>query len=69
MAASLDLEDSYQGSTGPVALVACHRAYTVDVGKMEQTNDTTGVVRKVKRITVKGILTNIFVCSVEILVW
>ena len=31
-------------------IVAAERAYTVDVGRMEQVNDTTGVLRNVRRI-------------------
>ena len=46
----LDLESALKGGDTTVSVVAAHRAYTVDVQKMEQSNDTTSVIRKVQRI-------------------
>lgn len=37
-----------------VAITAAGRSYTVDVGKMEQRNDETGVVRQVRRLSLTG---------------
>ena len=67
LSSSLDLEDMHQGgATSPVTLMAYGRAYTVDVAKMEQTNDVTGVVRKVKRAGVKGMFTFINTSPVKL---
>ncbi len=44
-----ELEDALKGGQDTVSVVASHRAYTVDVKKMEQSNDTTSVIRKVQR--------------------
>ena len=46
----LDLESALKGGDTTVSVVAAHRAYTVDVQKMEQSNDTTSVIRQVQRI-------------------
>lgn len=48
---AIELETNSQNGTGSVSLVASHRAYTVDLSKMEQVNDSTGVKRTVKRAT------------------
>ena len=45
-----DLENALSNNQAMVAMVAAQRAYTIDVKKMEQTNDTTSVVRPVQRI-------------------
>ena len=38
------------GKGGKVAITAADRGYTVDVVKMEQKNDATGVVRKIRKL-------------------
>ena len=60
-AVAKDLESAYTSIStsskrvrrgqGEVSITAAGRSYTVDVVKMEQTNDSTGVVRKVRRLT------------------
>lgn len=47
--ASLDLENGYHGDDKTVDVEACSRSYTIDIGKMEQTNTVTNVIRKVAR--------------------
>ena len=37
-----------------VAITAAGRSYTVDIGKMEQRNDETGVIRQVRRLSSIG---------------
>lgn len=39
---------------GAVPITAAGRSYTVDIVKMEQCNDSTGVIRKVRRINPAG---------------
>ena len=36
--------------TGEVSITAVGRAYTIDVMAMEQRNNSTGIIRKVRRI-------------------
>lgn len=43
----MDLEKA--DGKGQVDLEACHRSYSIDLGKMEQTNLSTDVKRKVER--------------------
>ena len=47
---TLALEKGHQGGSTNVAIVACHRAYTVDLGSMQQVNDATKVKRKIDRV-------------------
>ncbi|KAJ8303197.1 hypothetical protein KUTeg_019593 [Tegillarca granosa] len=53
--ASLDLENCYHGDDKTVDVEACHRSYTIDIGKMEQTNTVTKVIRKVARNVANGV--------------
>lgn len=46
------LETSYSGDKKQVAIEASGRNYSIDVVKMEQTNNDTNVVRKVQRLKV-----------------
>ena len=48
-AAALDLEEAQSAKESTYDLEACHRSYTIDLGKMEQTNTVTDVTRKVAR--------------------
>lgn len=43
----MDLEKA--DGKGQVDMEACHRSYSIDLGKMEQTNLSTDVKRKVER--------------------
>lgn len=46
---TLALEKAFINKENTVNIEACHRAYSVDITKMEQTNTTTNVKRAVHR--------------------
>ncbi len=46
---SLELEKAQGGSEGTIDVETFGRKYTINVAKMEQINDDTGVVRKIQR--------------------
>ena len=47
--ASLGLEEARSNKESTYDLEASHRSYRIDIAKLEQTNTTTDVVRKVSR--------------------
>ena len=54
VAMELEKEHDNPSAGGKVSITAAGRTYTVDVVKMEQANDATGVVRKVRRMKTAG---------------
>lgn len=71
VAMELEKEHNNPSAGGKVSITAAGRAYTVDVVKMEQANDATGVVRKVRRMKTagkkSGTLCEVCVCVVCVL--
>ncbi len=53
---TLTLESAKSQASDSVSIEALGRSYTVDLGSMEQTNDSTNVARSVERMKVGGLL-------------
>ena len=47
---SVSLEKAKEAGQKNMSFEAYNRSYTVNVAKMEQVNDATGVIRKVQRV-------------------